>query len=186
MRAANRKRAQPSSATRVVRRVQPECRSATASGSLLEATANAKQQSAPANSPRSYRAGCSHSYPPRTALLWTKFSSETTRRTGDRRATIAFVWQSDRAGDGRGTSGRSLLWNAIVARPPRMGRRGNLGRPGAPSRVPARPGRCAKRLVAGADRGTAASVLLSGQDRRRDADGRCRSWLKIAAGRCAS
>ena len=33
MRAANRKRAQPSSATRVVRRVQPERRSATASGS---------------------------------------------------------------------------------------------------------------------------------------------------------
>ena len=59
MRAANRKRAQPSSATRVVRRVQPERRSASASGSLLEATANAKQQSAPANSPRCYRAGCS-------------------------------------------------------------------------------------------------------------------------------
>ena len=71
MRAANRKRAQPSSATRVVRRVQPERRSASASGSLLEATANAKQQSAPANSPRCYRAGCSHSYPPRTALQWT-------------------------------------------------------------------------------------------------------------------
>ena len=38
---------------------------------VLKATANAKQQSAPANSARSYPAGCSHSYPPRTALLWT-------------------------------------------------------------------------------------------------------------------
>ena len=38
---------------------------------VLKATANAKQQSAPANSARCYAAGCSHSYPPRTAPLRT-------------------------------------------------------------------------------------------------------------------
>ena len=54
MRAANRKRAQPSSATRVVPRVQQSAAPLLQPAVVLEATANANQQSAPANSPRCY------------------------------------------------------------------------------------------------------------------------------------
>ena len=100
IRRAIQKPTQPSSATRSARAFTQNAAPLLQAAVVLEATVNAKQQRAPANSPRCCRAGCSHSYPPRPPLLRTisdsamlsaaiRSDAVASRQTQQPRATVA-------------------------------------------------------------------------------------------------